>query len=297
MSKLLFAVAAFFFLLIPAVSAQNSQLTAATQQIEKRIAASGADVAVALHSLDGQTEWFFHADDSFHAASTMKIAVMMEFFHQVDEGKVKADEELVIRNEFHSIVDGSIYKLNPADDSETDLYKAEGQKRTLVQLCVLMIAQSSNLATNLLMDKLGIENVRDTVHAYGADGLNVLRGVEDAKAFEKGMNNTTTARALLVLLTAIANSEAVKPKWSTLMVDILQQQKFNDGIPAGLPHALHVAHKTGEITKINHDAAIVYAERPYILVVLTRGIEDEKVSSQLIADISRTLYPVVETGK
>jgi beta-lactamase class A len=285
-----------WFLTLPA-GAQDPKLSAATPQIQKRIADSHADVAIALHSLDGQTEWFYHADEPFHAASTMKIPVMIELFHQAAEHKLRTDETLVIHNEFHSIVDGSVYQLHPADDSETTLYQAEGQTRTLSQLCVLMIMQSSNLATNLLIDKLGIENIRATAHAYGADGMIVLRGVEDGKAFEKGMNNTTTARALLTLLSAIAGGEAVNSMYSKVMVDILQKQQFNDGIPAGLPHDIHVAHKTGEITKINHDAAIVYAPRPYILVVLVRGIADQKISSQLIADISRTLYPVMESGK
>jgi beta-lactamase class A len=297
MPKFISLILVTLFSSVSPTLAQTPQLTTATQQIQKRIADSGADVAIALHSLDGQTEWFYHADEPFHAASTMKIPVMIELFQQVKEGKVRLDELLTIHNEFHSIVDGSIYKLDPADDSETDLYRAEGQTRTLTQLCVLMIAQSSNLATNLLIDKLGIENIRATVHAYGADGMNVLRGVEDGKAFEKGMNNTTTARALLTLLTAIAGGEAVNNMYSKAMVDILGRQTFNDGIPAGLPHDVRVAHKTGEITKIHHDAAIVYAKRPYILVVLVRGIADEKASAQLIADISRDLYAVLEAGQ
>jgi beta-lactamase class A len=176
--------------------AQDTKLAVASQQIQTIISKSGADVAIALRALDGSTELFYHADDSFHAASTMKIPVMIELFHQVKAGKLRLDDTLTIRNEFHSIVDGSVFKLDPAVDSETDLYKAEGQTRTLRQLCELMITISSNLATNLLIEKLGVENIRATIHYYGADGMNFLRGVEDGKAFEKGMNNTTTARAL-----------------------------------------------------------------------------------------------------
>jgi beta-lactamase class A len=293
MSKAL-SLPVILFFCIHSASAQNPQLTAAAQQIDKRIAESGADVAIALRTFDGKTELFLHADDSFHAASTMKLPVMIELFHQAKEGKLHLDDPLPIRKEFHSIVDGSVYKLDSAVDSETDLYKAEGQTRTLRQLCELMITVSSNLATNLLIEKLGVENIRATVHAYGADGMNLLRGVEDGKAFEKGMNNTTTARSLEVLLAAIAEGKAVDAGSSRQMVEILEQQKFNEGIPAGLPPGIRVAHKTGEITKIHHDAAIVYAERPYVLVVLVRGIEDEKVSAKLIADISHTLYPVAE---
>jgi len=277
-----------------AQSAVDPRLKLAAAAIEQTIQKSGADVGVAFRTLDGKAEWYFHADDSFHAASTMKIPVMIELFHQVREGKLKLEDTLPIKNEFHSLVDGSVYKLNPADDSETDLYKAEAQTRTLRQLCELMITVSSNFATNLLIEKLGVENIRAGVHALGADGMNVLRGVEDQKAFDKGMNNTTTARGLEQLLEAIAHGEAVDSDASKQMIEILEEQKFNEGIPAGLPTGTRVAHKTGEITKIHHDAAIVFAPRPFVLVILVRGLADMKDSSALMAAITRELYRAVE---
>jgi len=276
--------------IIGGVSAQDAKLAAAIQQAEKRIADSHAEVGIAFRTLDGKSEWFFHPDDSFHAASTMKVAVMIELFHQGKEGKVRLDEPIAVHNEFHSIVDGSPYKLDPADDSEGDLYKAEGQTRTLEQLCELMITVSSNLATNLIIEKLGVANIRAVVRALGADGVNVLRGVEDARAFEKGLNNTTTARGLEVLMNAIANGKAVESESSQRMIAILQKQHFNEGIPVGLPAGTRVAHKTGEITKIHHDAAIVYAPRPFVLVVLVRGLPDHKDSAALMADVTRLLY-------
>jgi beta-lactamase class A len=287
-----FALATFHFS-IPA-PAQDAKLAAATEQLETRIAASHAEVAIAFRTIDAKSEYFLRADDSFHAASTMKIPVMIELFHQVREGKLHFDDPLVIRNEFHSIADGSSYKLDPAVDSETDLYKAEGQTRTLRQLCDLMITVSSNLATNLMIEKLGVENVRATVHSLDADGMRVLRGVEDQKAFDNGLNNSTTARALLQLLTAIARGRAVDPESSRQMTEILQQQKFNEGIPSGLPPGTRVAHKTGDITKIHHDAAIVYAAKPFVLVILVRGLEDEKQNYALMGDLARILYAAVE---
>ncbi len=274
--------------------AQSPNLTAATRQIQIRIADSHADVAIAFRTLDGKTEWFYHADDSFHAASTMKVPVMIELYRQVQAGKLKLSDPLTIHNEFHSIVDGSPYKLDPSDDSETDLYKAEGQTRTLTELCELMITVSSNLATNLIIEKLGVEDIRATVHSLNADGMHVLRGVEDQKAFEKGLNNTTSARALQILLTSIADNTAAGPPASRQMLAILECQRFNEAIPAGLPAGTKVAHKTGEITKIHHDAAIVYAPRPFVLVILVRGLADIKDSSALMADITRLLYQSVE---
>ena len=277
-----------------AAAAQEGILSAYRKAIEKRIKESQADVAVAFLTLDGKTEYFFRADDSFHAASTMKIPVMIELFHQVKERRLRLTDTVTIRNEFHSIVDNSPFELDPNDDSETDLYKAEGETRELGYLCELMITKSSNLATNLLIEKLGVEDIRATVHSLGADGMRVLRGVEDQKAYEQGLNNTTTARGLQVLLTAIAEGKAVDDDSSRAMVTILEKQTFNEGVPAGLPEGTRVAHKTGEITKIHHDAAIVYAPRPFVLVILARGISDQKDSATLIADITKMLYQAVE---
>jgi beta-lactamase class A len=286
-------VASLLFLTVSS-PAQDAKLAAAQAQIEKRIADSHADVGIAFRTLDGKSEYFFHADGPFHAASTMKVPVMIELFHQVQEGKLRLNDSITIRNEFHSIVDGSPFKLDPAVDSETELYKADGQVRTVAQLCELMITVSSNLATNLIIEKLGVENIRTSVNLLHADGMHVLRGVEDQKAYDKGLNNTTTARGLLILLTAIAENKAVDASASQQMVETLERQKFNEGIPAGLPPGTRVAHKTGEITKIHHDAAIVYAPRSFVLVILVRGIEDIKQSSALMTEITRTLYQAVE---
>src|SRR5882724_173615 len=271
-------------------SAQNSKLEVAGKNILAKVEKSGADVGVAFLTLDGKDDWYSRADESFHAASTMKVPVLIELFHQVKDGKLKLSDSLVVRNEFRSIVDGSPYKLDASDDSETDLYKAEGQTRTVSQLAELMITVSSNLATNLIIEKLGVENIRTTVHSLGADGMNVLRGVEDGKAFEKGMNNTTTARGLATLMTAIADGKAVDAESSRQMIAILERQKFNEAIPAGLPAGVRVAHKTGDITKVHHDAAIVFAKRPFVLVILVRGIAEDKEAYKLMAAIASDLY-------
>jgi beta-lactamase class A len=291
--KFLFLLSLIAFLAAPSF-AQSLNLAAAEQQIQRHVADSHADVGIAFRTLDGKTEWFYHADDSFHAASTMKVPVMIELYREVQAGKLKLSDPLTIHNEFHSIVDGSPYKLDHSDDSESDLYKAEGQTRTVTELCELMITVSSNLATNLIIEKLGVENIRATVHSLNADGMHVLRGVEDNKAFDKGLNNTTTARALQILLTSIADNTAVGSDASEQMLAILERQKFNEGIPAGLPPGTKVAHKTGEITKIHHDAAIVFAPRPFVLVILVHGLSDIKDSSTLMADITRLLYQSIE---
>jgi beta-lactamase class A len=261
-----------------------------TARVQRLIDSSGAEVAVALRTIDGRREILIDPDKTFHAASTMKVPVMIELFRQAEAGQLKLDEALPIKNEFHSIVDGSVYQLSVGDDSDAEVYKNAGKTMTLRDLCEAMITVSSNFAANLLIERVGAESVRKTVTRLGADDMVVLRGVEDQKAFDKGMNNATTARALAVLLRKLAEGRAVSPKADAEMVAILKRQKFNDAIPAGLPAGTPVAHKTGSITKIHHDAAIVYGPRPYVLVVLVRGIQDQKVSAALMASISREIW-------
>jgi beta-lactamase class A len=263
------------------------------EKVRAAIAASGAEVAVAMRTIDGRSELLIDPDKPFHAASTMKVPVMIELFRQARAGLLSLDEQLPVRNEFHSIVDGSVYQLSVGDDSDKDVYESVGRTMSLRRLCELMITVSSNFAANLLIERLGVENVRATVARLGAGGMQVLRGVEDDKAYEKGLNNTTTARGLLVLFEKIAQGAAVDPTADTWMKEILLRQRFNEGIPAGLPDGIPVAHKTGSITRINHDVGIVLAPRPYVLVVLVRGIDDRKKSATLIADLSRTIFEAV----
>jgi beta-lactamase class A len=278
-----------------AAGAQTLSVDAAKQQIERIIAASGAEVAVAYLPLPGQDGKaaggiLIDVDKTFHAASTMKVPVMIEAFRQAEAGGIALDTPIPVTNTFTSIVDGSPYELSATEDSDGEVYKAIGRTMTLRQLVTASITVSSNLATNILIETLGPENVRKTVAALGGEGMVVLRGVEDQKAFDKGLSNTTTARALMVLLEKIAKGEAVSRAASRGMADILRMQQVVDGIPAGVPAGTPVASKEGNITRIHHDAAIVYADRPYVLVVLTRGIDDRDRSAVLIAGISRAIY-------
>lgn len=259
-------------------------------EIEALIRNSHAEVAVAFRTLDSRQELFLNADASFHAASTMKLPVMIELFAQAHEGKLRLDDLLVIKNEFRSLVDNSPYELDAADDSDTDVYKAAGFSWTLRQLCEAMITRSSNLAANLLIERVGVGNIQRRIKILHADGMVVLRGLEDAKAFQLGMNNTTTARALLTLLRTITDNRGCDPESCQEMLGILERQKFNEAIPAGLPPGTVVAHKTGEITGIHHDAAIVMAPHPFVLVILVKGINDRDKSSALMAAIARAVY-------
>jgi len=269
-----------------------ARLDAAKTEIERIIALSGAEVSVVYRPVNASAggDILIGPDTVYHAASTMKVPVMIELFRQADAHTLSLTDTVIVSNIFHSIVDGSEFVLPTSEESDGAVHRALGTPMSYRDLCEQMITISSNLATNVLMEKLGVEKIRATVARLQAPGMKVLRGVEDQKAFDKGMNNETTARALMTMLTAIARGTAGTPTACAEMQSILKRQSFNNGIPAGVPASVAVGHKTGTITAIHHDAAIVYAPQPYILVVMTRGMADEAKSDLLIAEISRLVY-------
>jgi beta-lactamase class A len=262
-------------------------------QLEQRIAAvPGAFVGVYYKALSSGELMTIAPDSSFHAASTMKVPVMIEYFRQVERGGLSPTQSVLLVNQFASIVDGSPFSVAAIDDSDSTMYLRVGERVPARELVERMIVRSSNLATNAVIELVGAPHADSTAHALGARNIRVLRGVEDGKAFQKGMNNTTTPRDLGVLLEAIERRTAASRRACDTMLAILARQEFNDEIPAGLPPGTRVAHKTGSITAVLHDAAVVYPQgkAPYVLVVLTRNIPDERAARVLIADLSRLVY-------
>ncbi|ALI99316.1 serine hydrolase [Rufibacter tibetensis] len=252
--------------------------------------------AVAFKDLKTGEELLLNEHESFHAASTMKTPVLIEAYKQASEGKFAITDSVLVKNEFKSIVDGSPFSIGPQDDSEQELYSQLGQKRPLSELLYKMIIQSSNLATNIVIEKLDAKNVTQTMRDLGAKDMQVLRGVEDTKAYRQGMNNTTTAYDLMVLFQKMALGKTVSKSASQEMIKILLEQKFKDVIPAKLPQEVTVAHKTGWITGVRHDSGIVFLPdgRQYVLVLLSKGLEDEKAGIEAMANVSQMIYQHVE---
>lgn len=217
---------------------------------------------------------------------------MMAFFDAADQGALRLDQPIPVVNEFHSIMDNSVFTLDPAADGDPDLYQAVGRQLSIEELIRRMIVRSSNLATNLLIERIGAPTVMDLMRRIEAYDIRVLRGVEDQKAYDARMNNVTTANDLRIVLRAIADGSTFSKASSDRMIEILKAQEFDEKIPAGLPPGTPVANKTGDITGIHHDAAIVFppGEKPYVLVVLTAGFEDEAEADKVISDISRAVW-------
>lgn len=249
-------------------------------------------VGLYFRDLRGGDSLLVNPDVRMHAASMMKVPVMIQLYRDAESGSLDLDDSLTVTNTFASIVDGSAYELAAPDDSEGTLYDRLGRRESIRQLVELMITVSSNLATNILMELARGERVTATMRMLGADSIDVLRGVEDIQAYRAGLSNTTTARDLGIIFGALGEHRAAGAESCREMLQVLLRQQFNEGIPAGLPEGTLVAHKTGSITRIRHDGGIVFLgdEPAYVLVVLTRGIEEQDTADRLIADLSAIVH-------
>jgi beta-lactamase class A len=264
-------------------------------ELEQFIAAqANKTISVALYDLADGQESLIHADHVFHPASTFKVHVMMEVFHQAAQGRLSLADRLPIHNSFNSIADGSRFSLRQVDDAEQTLYPRIGETESIAELTRLMIVRSSNLATNILLEYVGTKNVNEFLRTLGIRGVTVIRGVEDNVAYGRGMNNSATAQGLTQTMRLLAEGAVVSPEASREMIDILLGQEFNESIPALLPGTVPVAHKTGWTGDVHHDTGIVYPQErpPYALTIMTRGWTEEQDQEAhfCLAQISRMIY-------
>jgi len=284
----------FVFIVLPTFlfSQNNLSMHQLKQRVTDTLAAQKGFFAVAFKDLSTGRELLINEHENFHAASTMKTPVMIEVYKQAAKKKFSLKDSLTVNNEFKSIVDGSPFSLDSADDSEFELYKQVGQKKTVYDLMYQMIIVSSNFATNMMIELVGAKNVTASMRGLGAKDIQVLRGVEDQKAYDKGLINTVTAYDLMLIFEQIAKGKVVNQKACSEMINILLDQKFNDIIPAKLPATVKVAHKTGWITGLHHDSGIVFLPdgRKYILVLLSKKLEDEKAAVNAMASVSEMIY-------
>jgi len=252
-------------------------------------------LGIALHDSETRVEWSYNGDAFFHAASTMKLAVLVGVFRQVFRKELELSAPVPVQNTFQSLIEGQTFTLDPDHDPSPRVAARLGKTMSVEDLAYQMITTSSNLATNLLIDLVTVPVIQRSLEELRVEGIEVLRGVDDQKAFAAGKNNMVTAAGLLKLLRLISEGRVYSPEISGRLLEILLDQRAKSGIPAGLPRGLpggaHVAHKTGNISTVHHDAGIVYLEgrRPYVLVILTQ-FPSESGHTTAVADVSRDIY-------
>ena len=270
-----------------------------TDQINRKLSEQKGNFAIAFKDLTTGEQILINDQMFFHAASTMKTPVMIEVYRQAAAGAFSLQDSFVIKNEFRSIVDSSVFGLNPADDSDKELYRHEGEKTTLYNLVYDMIIKSSNLATNMVIELVNARKVTQTMRQLGAQHIQVLRGVEDSKAFEKGFNNVTTAGDLMLIYEKMAKGEIVDSAACQAMIKILMNQQFNEIIPARLPKEVKVAHKTGNISHVQHDSGIVFLPngKKYVLVLLSKNLQNDEAAIKAMAEVSEMIYKYTGSSK
>ena len=269
------------------------------RQLESLEREAGANaLAVSVYDTESGEEFGLQPDRWFHAASTIKVAILLGVFGAFHRGALFPQSRVHVRNRFASAFDGQSFRVESDRDANSAVHESIGKTMRVAELAHHMIVTSSNLATNLLLDLVGVEAVQRTLDQFGIEGIDVRRGVEDERAFDHGINNRVTARGLSSLLRLIVEGRAFTPELSEGMLDILHAQEFRSGIPAQLPKGARVANKTGEISTIAHDAGVVYPpdRRPYVVVVLTEWDPEAGRRMSLIARASRAVYDYVTGG-
>jgi beta-lactamase class A len=262
--------------------------------------AGASAVAVGYHDVGTGAGGASDGDRWFHAASTIKLAVLVALYATIDRQGLTGHARVHVRNQFTSLADGRYFRVELARDGNAPVHDYIGRTMRVEDLARHMITTSSNLATNVLVEVLGADSVQAVLDELGVTGIEFRRGVEDERAWAAGINNRVTARGLVELLRLIVEERAISPAACSEMLDILHAQQFVSGIPAGLPDAARVANKTGEISTVAHDAGVVYLPHrdPYIVAVLTEWEHEGDTGPRraLIAGISRLVMGSVTEG-
>ncbi len=249
-------------------------------------------IAVAAYDFEHHTTWSLNAARWFHAASTIKVPVLLSVYDGIEQHRFEPYSRVHIRNRFLGVVDGRPYRVASEREANAEVHAALGRMLTVHELARHMIVTSSNLATNVLLDLVGLQAARASIARLHLGGIDLQRGVEDEAAWEAGLNNRVTAAGLCDAMRLIEEGNAISTEASQAMLDILHQQRFRSGIPAGLPDHARVAHKTGEISTVAHDAGIVYlnGRDAYVVVILTEWAPEANGRQETIARISRAVY-------
>lgn len=227
-----------------------------------------------------------------YAASTMKLSLVIAAYRLADAGRLDLDQPIAVHDEFVSTTGTATFSIDRAEDSDPEPWRRVGSEVALRWLCHRAIVRSSNLATNIVLEHVGVEAVTETLAHVGATSSVVSRGIEDAPARAAGLDNVVTAADLGVTLQALAAGTAASTAACGEILAVLAAQQVNDAIPAGLPPGTRVAHKTGEVEGVSHNAGIVYPPDapPYVLAICTTLPLPVADRMQLIAEAARASW-------
>lgn len=249
------------------------------EKLKKFIDEQKGNVAVFVKDLKTGREIKINADMQFPSASIIKIAIMSELFNKINEGVYTLDDEIEIKEEMLTGGDGILKELN------------YGHRFTLKEICTLMIIVSDNMATNILIDLLGMDNINFNAKKLGMKKTSLQRKMMDSLAVKQGRNNFTSAEDFAMILELIYKGENVNETYSSMMLNILKKQQVRGRLDLYLPEEVLIAHKTGDLDFLEHDGGIVFLpDREYIICVLTNEVKSNKDGREIIGEISKMVY-------
>jgi len=249
------------------------------RRIREFINTQKGNIAVFVKDLRTGEEIRINENRVFPAASTIKISIMSELFNRINEGVLDFNDTVEIRENMRTGGDGILKELEP------------GHKFTLKELATLMIILSDNMATNILINLLGMDNINSTIQKLGLPNTRLQRMMMDTQAAREGRENYITASDLASILELIYNGQNINKSYSDIMLDILKRQQVRGRLDLYLPEDIVIAHKTGDLDNLEHDAGIVYLpEKEYIICVLTNETKTNKDGREIIGVISKMVY-------
>ncbi|MDQ3629123.1 MAG: class A beta-lactamase-related serine hydrolase [Actinomycetota bacterium] len=264
----------------------------AAELLDALAAEHDAVVSVWMGGVDG-VAWL--ARDAAHvhpAASTMKLPLLVALYRAVERAELRLDDEIEVRAVLDSVVADRTYETTQDYDNDEEPWGHLGRTATLGWLGSRAIVRSSNLATNLLIDILGLDAVNGVYDDVGAVGCRVRRGIQDLPGSEVGAGNEVDADGLSRVLAAVARHDIASPATCESIERVLAACEHRDGIAAGIPPRTYLANKTGWITDVCHDVALVRPEReePFVLCVLSAAPLDEDAGHRLVAEVTRVCW-------
>ncbi len=277
------------FLLLAATCAQNDAGAPAKQQLLwQKLESSIHDVdnnldgvlGVAVLDLTSGQSFLLHADEVFPQASSIKIAVLAELYRQAQAGKLKLTDLYTVAS----------------SDLVPDSYIMEGltpgvTKITLRDLATMMVAVSDNSATNVLIDRIGIDNVNALMESLALSHMRLRRKMMDLKAAGEGRENISTPSEMMTLLEALYRGKVLNKEMTDDFFKVLSTPKKDSFLPRDLPEDLRVANKHGELEGVRTDSGIVFlSKRPYIICVMTTYLRRERDGEESISRISLAAY-------
>jgi beta-lactamase class A len=232
-------------------------------------------MGVAIEDLTTGDQFFLHENEVFAQASSIKIAVLAELYRQAQQGKLKLTD---------------LYTVQASDlvaDSNIMGGLTPGVTRvTLRDLATMMVAVSDNSATNVLIDRVGTENVNAMLDSLGLSHTRLRRKMMDLDAAKHGRENISTPREMMTLLAALYRGKVLNKEMESDFFTMLSTGK-DSWIPRDLPADLKVANKPGELEAVRNDSGIVFVEgRPYVICVMTAYLESERDGEEAISKVS-----------